>query len=149
MEVSGQFHAPAALLRRKIPWYPLDRRWGGPQFSYDGGRKYLLHYIVLYYIILYYIINYLKSVLRPFRPRKDEISEQFRILHKGELCDLYRSRGIVKGVNWRGLHWARHVARMGIQGFHTEFWCRNLLKNVHLEDQEGNTRVTLKLVLGR
>jgi hypothetical protein len=31
MEVSGQLHAPAALLRRKSPWYPLDRKLGGPQ----------------------------------------------------------------------------------------------------------------------
>jgi hypothetical protein len=31
MEVSGQLHAPAALLPGKKPWYPLDRKLGGPQ----------------------------------------------------------------------------------------------------------------------
>jgi hypothetical protein len=31
MEVSGQVHAPAALNPGKSPWYPLDRRLGGPQ----------------------------------------------------------------------------------------------------------------------
>jgi hypothetical protein len=31
MEVSGQLHAPAASPPRKSPWYPLDRRPGGPQ----------------------------------------------------------------------------------------------------------------------
>jgi hypothetical protein len=31
MEVSGQFHAPATLLREKSPRYVLDRRLGGPQ----------------------------------------------------------------------------------------------------------------------
>jgi hypothetical protein len=31
MEVSGQLHAPVALLPVKSPWYPLDRRLGGPQ----------------------------------------------------------------------------------------------------------------------
>jgi hypothetical protein len=31
MEVSGQFHAPAASPQWKSPWYPLDRRLGGPQ----------------------------------------------------------------------------------------------------------------------
>jgi hypothetical protein len=31
MEVSGQLHAPAALPQGKSPWYPLDRRLGGPQ----------------------------------------------------------------------------------------------------------------------
>jgi hypothetical protein len=29
MEVSGQFHAPAALPQGKSPLYPLDRRLGG------------------------------------------------------------------------------------------------------------------------
>jgi hypothetical protein len=31
MEVSGQFHAPAALAPGKEPQYPLDRRLGGSQ----------------------------------------------------------------------------------------------------------------------
>jgi hypothetical protein len=31
MEVSGQLHAPAALPQGKSPWYPLDKRLGGPQ----------------------------------------------------------------------------------------------------------------------
>jgi hypothetical protein len=31
MKVSGQLHAPAALLLRKEPQYPLDGRLGGPQ----------------------------------------------------------------------------------------------------------------------
>jgi hypothetical protein len=40
MEVSGQLHVPAALLRGKRPWYPLDRRLGGPQSrSGRGGEE--------------------------------------------------------------------------------------------------------------
>jgi hypothetical protein len=35
--VSGQLHAPAALLPRKEPPVPLDRRLGGPQ-SRSGRR---------------------------------------------------------------------------------------------------------------
>jgi hypothetical protein len=31
MEVSGQLHVPAALPQGKSPWFPLDRRMGGPQ----------------------------------------------------------------------------------------------------------------------
>jgi hypothetical protein len=39
MEVSGQLHAPAALLHGKNPWYPLSRRLGGPQsLSGRGGE---------------------------------------------------------------------------------------------------------------
>jgi hypothetical protein len=41
MEVSGQLHAPAALPPGKSPWYPLDRRLGGPQSrsGYGGEEK--------------------------------------------------------------------------------------------------------------
>jgi hypothetical protein len=40
MEVSGQLHAPAALPPGKSPWYPLDRRLGGPQSrSGRGGEE--------------------------------------------------------------------------------------------------------------
>jgi hypothetical protein len=40
MEVSGQLHAPVALPQGKRPWYPLDRRLGGPQSrSGRGGVK--------------------------------------------------------------------------------------------------------------
>jgi len=40
MEVSGQFHAPAALPQGKNPLYSLDRRLSGP-FSWSGcdGEK--------------------------------------------------------------------------------------------------------------
>jgi hypothetical protein len=40
MEVSGQLQAPAALPQGKSPWYPLDRRLGGPQSrSGRGGEE--------------------------------------------------------------------------------------------------------------
>jgi hypothetical protein len=40
MEVSGQLHAPPALLPGKSLWYPLDRRLGGPQsHSGHGGDE--------------------------------------------------------------------------------------------------------------
>jgi len=39
MEVSGQFHALAALPYGKSPWYPLDRRLGGPQRRYVRGGE--------------------------------------------------------------------------------------------------------------
>jgi len=41
MEVTGQLHSPAALPPGKDPWYPLDRRLGGPQSrsGYGGEEK--------------------------------------------------------------------------------------------------------------
>jgi len=35
MKVSGQLHTPAALPQGKSPWYPLDRRLGGPRTGLD------------------------------------------------------------------------------------------------------------------
>jgi hypothetical protein len=37
MDVSGELHAPAALPQGKNPWYPLDRRLGGPQSRSGRG----------------------------------------------------------------------------------------------------------------
>jgi hypothetical protein len=39
MVVSGQLHAPAAYHQGKSPWYPLDRRLGGPQNRLDAVLK--------------------------------------------------------------------------------------------------------------
>jgi hypothetical protein len=40
MEGSGQLHSSAALPQVKSPWYPLDRRQGGPQKrSGRGGEE--------------------------------------------------------------------------------------------------------------
>jgi hypothetical protein len=40
MEVSGHIHTPAAIPQGKSPWYPLDRRLGGPQSrSGRGGEE--------------------------------------------------------------------------------------------------------------
>jgi hypothetical protein len=33
---SGQLHVPAAYPQGKRPWYPLDRRSGGPQSQSEG-----------------------------------------------------------------------------------------------------------------
>jgi hypothetical protein len=40
MEVSGQLHTSAVYLQGKSPWYPLNRRLGGPQSrSGRGGEE--------------------------------------------------------------------------------------------------------------
>jgi hypothetical protein len=39
MEMSGQVHAPAALLQGKQPWYPLDRMLGEHQSRYGQGDE--------------------------------------------------------------------------------------------------------------
>jgi hypothetical protein len=39
MEVHGQVHAPAALPQGKSPWYPSDRKLGGPQSRSGRGGE--------------------------------------------------------------------------------------------------------------
>jgi hypothetical protein len=39
MEVSGHLHSPAALPKGKSPYYPLDRRLGGPQIRSGRGGE--------------------------------------------------------------------------------------------------------------
>jgi len=41
---------------------------------------------------------------KTFGHRKDEVSEQFRILHNEELGDLYKSLSIVRIVKLGGCH---------------------------------------------
>ena len=55
-----------------------------------------------------------KMVLRGiFGPRTDEITGDWRRLHKEELNDLYSSPNIVRVIKSRRMRWAGHVARMG------------------------------------
>jgi len=53
MELSDQLHAPAALSQGKSPWYPLDRRLGGPQSrSGRGGLEKNSHHPQSYELLL-------------------------------------------------------------------------------------------------
>ena len=49
---------------------------------------------------------------RIFGPRRDEVTGEWRRLHK-EINDLYCSPNIVRVIKWRRMRWAGHVARMG------------------------------------
>ena len=50
---------------------------------------------------------------RIFVPRRDEITGEWRRLHKEELNDLYSSPNIVRVIKSRRMRWTGHVARMG------------------------------------
>jgi len=50
---------------------------------------------------------------RIFRPRRVEVTGEWRRLHNEELNDLYSSPNIVGVIKWRRMGWAGHVARMG------------------------------------
>jgi hypothetical protein len=48
-----------------------------------------------------------------FGPKRDEVTEEWRNLHNGELFDLYCSPNIILVIKSRRVRWAGHVAHMG------------------------------------
>ena len=50
---------------------------------------------------------------RVFGPKRDEVTGEWRKLHKEELRDFYSLPNIVRVVKLRRMRWAGHVARMG------------------------------------
>jgi hypothetical protein len=51
--------------------------------------------------------------VRIFGPKRDEVTGEWRKLHKDELNDLYSSPTIVWVIKSRRMRWAGHVVRMG------------------------------------
>jgi hypothetical protein len=52
-------------------------------------------------------------VRRIFGPKRDEVTGEWRRLHKKELYALHSSPNIIRVIKSRRLRWAGHVARMG------------------------------------
>jgi hypothetical protein len=50
---------------------------------------------------------------RLFERKRDEVTGEWRRLHKKEFYALYSSPNIIWVIKSRGLRWAGHVARMG------------------------------------
>ena len=48
-----------------------------------------------------------------FRPKRDEVTGEWRKLHNEDLRVLYSLPNIVRVVKSRRMRWAGHVARMG------------------------------------
>jgi hypothetical protein len=53
---------------------------------------------------------------RVFGPKRDEVTREWRKLHKEELNGLYSLPNIVRVVKSRRMRWEGHVARMGENG---------------------------------
>jgi len=78
------------------------------------------------------------GVLRKiFGPQRDEVTEEWRILHKKELNDLYFLPNIMS------MRWSRSVARMGRREVHTGFWWGNLRERDYLENLGTDSSIIL------
>jgi hypothetical protein len=58
---------------------------------------------------------------RMFGPKRNEITESWRILRSEELGNLCSSSDIIRVIKSRRLRWAGRVARMGRGGMDTGF----------------------------
>jgi hypothetical protein len=75
-----------------------------------------------------------KKCTKIFGPKKDEARAKLRILHSEDLCDLYRSLGIVRILKSRRLRWDRYAARIeGIKNEHIVS-VKIFFAKVHLEE---------------
>jgi hypothetical protein len=65
-----------------------------------------------------------KVLRRIFGPKRDEVTGEWRRVHKEELYVLYSSSNIIQVIKSKRVRWTEHVARMGkyrcIQGFSGE-----------------------------
>jgi hypothetical protein len=71
---------------------------------------------------------------RIFGPKRDEVTEEWRKLHKEELNDLYFSPSTIRIMKSR-IRLAEHVARMGGRGTRIGCWWENQRERGHLKDQ--------------
>jgi hypothetical protein len=59
---------------------------------------------------------------RIFRPKRGEVTGEWRKLHNEELNVLYCSPNIIRVIKSRRIGWAGYVVSMGRRQLHTGFW---------------------------
>jgi hypothetical protein len=66
-----------------------------------------------------------------FRPKRDEVTEEWRKLCNEEFRDLYSSPSIIRIIKSRRIRWAGHVARMGRRETRIGYWWESQRKKGH------------------
>jgi hypothetical protein len=73
----------------------------------------------------------LRVLRRIFRPKKDEVTGNWRKLHNEELHKLYFLPSIIRMIKPRRMRSAGHIARMERIGMHIEYWWENQEERDH------------------
>jgi hypothetical protein len=81
-----------------------------------------------------------------FGPKRDEVTEEWRKLHKEELNDLYSIPNIVRVVKSRRMRWAGHVARMGEDSGVHRVLVGNPEERGHWGDKDVDGRIILRWI---
>jgi hypothetical protein len=63
--------------------------------------------------------------------KRDELTGEWRKLHKEELRDLYSSPSIIRIIKSRRMRWAGHVAQMGRRGTRIDYWWESQRERDH------------------
>ena len=82
---------------------------------------------------------------RIFGPKRDEVTREWRKLHKEELNDLYSSSNIVRVVKSRNMRWSGHVAGLRESGGVYRVLVGNLRERANLEEPGVDGRIILTL----
>jgi hypothetical protein len=77
-----------------------------------------------------------RMLRRIFRPKRDEVTGEWRKLHNKELHDLHSSPSIIRIIKLRRMRWAGHVARMGRRGTLIDYCWESQRERDHYEDQD-------------
>jgi hypothetical protein len=59
---------------------------------------------------------------RIFKPKRDELTREWRKLHNEEFRNVYSSPSIIRIINLKRIRWAGHVARMGGRETRMGYW---------------------------
>jgi hypothetical protein len=68
---------------------------------------------------------------RIFGPKGDEVTGEWRKLHKEELHHLYSSPSIIRIMKAKRMRWVEHVARMGRRGTRIGCWGKSQREGGH------------------
>jgi len=82
-----------------------------------------------------------------FRPKRDEVTGEWRKLHNEELNDLYSSLNIFRVIKSRSMRWAGDVARLWESRGVYRILMGHLRESDHLKDPSADGRIIFKIDL--